>query len=62
MENFLHARLKRWIDLGVFDGGSVSSRSRGELRLDSNNSRVSLELLHWEEHDDFLQSYVGRSC
>ena len=45
MENFLHAGLKRWIDLGVFDVGSVSSRSRGELRLDSNNSRVSSELL-----------------
>ena len=62
MDNFLHAGLERWIDLGVFDVVSVSSRSRGELRLDSNNSKMSLELLHWEEPDDFLQSYVGRSC
>ena len=29
MENFLHVGLKRWIDLGVFDVGSVSSRSKG---------------------------------
>ena len=33
MENFLHAGLERWIDLGVFDVVSVSSRSRGELRF-----------------------------